>query len=52
MALYEQQNYYDESDHTDGYDSDDSQNDPNFDILEETRSSLSRLSIKRRSNLG
>ncbi|KAL3511591.1 hypothetical protein ACH5RR_024308 [Cinchona calisaya] len=52
MALSEQENYYGESDHTDGYDSDDSQKDSTFDILEETRSSFSSLSIKKKYNLG
>lgn len=36
-----------ESDSDSEYDSDDSQEDPTFDLLEETRSSLSKLSIKK-----
>ncbi|KAL2457357.1 zinc finger CCCH domain-containing protein 62-like [Forsythia ovata] len=42
------QEHYGELD-TDSYESDDSQSDPNFDILEETRSSFSNLRIKDKS---
>lgn len=38
---------YDVSDSDSEYDSDDSQEDPTFDLLEETRSSLSKLTIKK-----
>ncbi|XP_059299552.1 zinc finger CCCH domain-containing protein 62-like [Lycium ferocissimum] len=41
---------YDVSDSESDYDSDDSQDDPTFDILEETRSSLSKMSIKKNAS--
>ncbi|KAJ8560134.1 hypothetical protein K7X08_004192 [Anisodus acutangulus] len=45
-----EQQQYDVSDSESDYDSDDSQEDPTFDILEETRSSLSKLSIKKHAS--
>ncbi|XP_060218168.1 zinc finger CCCH domain-containing protein 62-like [Lycium barbarum] len=41
---------YDVSDSESDYDSDDSQDDPTFDILEETRFSLSKMSIKKNAS--
>lgn len=38
---------YDVSESDSEYDSDDSQEDPTFDLMEETRSSLSKLSIRK-----
>ncbi|XP_073063704.1 zinc finger CCCH domain-containing protein 62-like isoform X1 [Primulina eburnea] len=46
MEVSEQQMHY-ESD-SDGYDSDDTQDDPSFDVLEETRLTFSNFSIKKK----
>lgn len=42
---------YDVSESDSDYDSDDSQDDPTFDLLEETQSSLSKLSIKKQKSM-
>ncbi|KAK6787381.1 hypothetical protein RDI58_015906 [Solanum bulbocastanum] len=42
---------YDVSEIDSDYDSDDSQDDPTFDLLEETQSSLSKLSIKKQKSM-
>lgn len=50
MSFSEQKSYGEfESDCSVEYDSDDSRTDPTFDILDGTRSKLSRLSIKEKS---